>query len=454
MRENMSDLTGCVSRHQKMGLLTSQFVENCREMIVVAQKWLSSNFEMKDMSKASFVLGIKIQRDRSKRLLGLSQETYIKKVLERFRMQGCKSIDTLVEKSHGRSLNLYCKMDTERVDITRIPYASAVVNLMDTVMQIGVAIWTSTNLLLDMCSYSVAGPFLGVVKSSPTSRSSNMFYGKLLQENTVVTRLIPTSIHVSDARGKKIISYPGRLYDLKIDHSMCNMCESEAEEMGILRTDFFNVDEFIGGFGDSAVSKVSAIGDVDLAFDMLKKMEVMSGNHVKPNCITYSYLINGFRKAGKVAVAEEFWEDMQKVGIEPNVWTCDYDQWVRDCCKNGPMKDSLKYFNMIIEDKDLVKDVVPYNILINYLYKNRNIEGGKQLLSSMFTRGLIPDLVTYSTLIDGYCKEGESSVGTTRVVLDEMRSSLLVDVITFNTLLNGYFSIQKIGQKSYEGDVG
>jgi len=37
---------------------------------------------MKDMGEARYVLGIEIIRNRFKRLLGLSQEAYINKVLE------------------------------------------------------------------------------------------------------------------------------------------------------------------------------------------------------------------------------------------------------------------------------------------------------------------------------------------------------------------------------------
>ena len=53
-------------------------VENSNKMIDTAKKWLSSNFEMKDMGEVSYVLGVKIVRDRAKRLLDLFQETYIK----------------------------------------------------------------------------------------------------------------------------------------------------------------------------------------------------------------------------------------------------------------------------------------------------------------------------------------------------------------------------------------
>jgi len=57
---------------------------NSKEMINTTKKWWSSNFEMKDMGEASYVLGVKIIRDRVKRLLGLTQENYIKKMIKRY----------------------------------------------------------------------------------------------------------------------------------------------------------------------------------------------------------------------------------------------------------------------------------------------------------------------------------------------------------------------------------
>jgi len=39
---------------------------------------------MKDMGEARYVLGVEITRNRFKKLLGLSQEAYINKILERF----------------------------------------------------------------------------------------------------------------------------------------------------------------------------------------------------------------------------------------------------------------------------------------------------------------------------------------------------------------------------------
>ena len=70
---------------------------NDMEMIIATKGWLSSNFKM-DMGEADYILGVKISRDCLKKLLGLSQQTYINKVLERFQMHNCKPIDTPVAK--------------------------------------------------------------------------------------------------------------------------------------------------------------------------------------------------------------------------------------------------------------------------------------------------------------------------------------------------------------------
>ena len=42
------------------------------DSIITTKKWLSSTFEMKNMGEVNFVLGVKISRDRSKKLLSLS----------------------------------------------------------------------------------------------------------------------------------------------------------------------------------------------------------------------------------------------------------------------------------------------------------------------------------------------------------------------------------------------
>jgi hypothetical protein len=62
-----------------------------KTMLYETKSFLSSNFDMKDLGDASYVLGIEIHRDRTKGVLGLSQKSYIDRVLKRYNMHKCSA---------------------------------------------------------------------------------------------------------------------------------------------------------------------------------------------------------------------------------------------------------------------------------------------------------------------------------------------------------------------------
>ena len=62
---------------------------NDKGLLHEVKQFLSKKFDMKDMGEASYVIGIKIHKDKFQGILGLAQETYINKVLERFLMKDC-----------------------------------------------------------------------------------------------------------------------------------------------------------------------------------------------------------------------------------------------------------------------------------------------------------------------------------------------------------------------------
>jgi len=74
-------------------------------MLYDIKKYLSKNFEMKDMGEASYVIGIEIIRG----LLSLSQKEYINKILERYRMGECSGGVVPIQKG-----NKFSKMQCPR----------------------------------------------------------------------------------------------------------------------------------------------------------------------------------------------------------------------------------------------------------------------------------------------------------------------------------------------------
>ncbi|KAJ9546683.1 hypothetical protein OSB04_019226 [Centaurea solstitialis] len=94
------------------------------------KSWLSKCFQMKDLGEAAYILGIKIYRNRSKRLIGLSQSTYIDKILKKFRMDESKK--GFIPMQHGIVLSkTQCPVSSQDQDkMKSVPYASAIGSIM------------------------------------------------------------------------------------------------------------------------------------------------------------------------------------------------------------------------------------------------------------------------------------------------------------------------------------
>ncbi|KAL0453692.1 UNVERIFIED_CONTAM: Retrovirus-related Pol polyprotein from transposon TNT 1-94 [Sesamum latifolium] len=101
-------------------------IRNDVKMLGDIKAWLSTQFSMKDMGEASYILGIKIYTDGSRRMLGLTQSSYIEKVLKRFKMEHSKR--GLLPMRHGVkfSKKQSPKTDEELKRMLNFPYASAV----------------------------------------------------------------------------------------------------------------------------------------------------------------------------------------------------------------------------------------------------------------------------------------------------------------------------------------
>jgi len=98
--------------------------------ISALKKALGKSFAMKDLGAVKKILGMKIVRDRSKRMLWMSQEDYLKKVLERFNMHNAKPVHVPLP-GHLKLSKTQCREnDQEKEEMSKVPYSSAVGSLM------------------------------------------------------------------------------------------------------------------------------------------------------------------------------------------------------------------------------------------------------------------------------------------------------------------------------------
>ena len=94
------------------------------------KQMLSNQFAMKDLGDANHFLGMSIKRNRKKGILELSQESYIQKVLQRFKMQEGKAVSTPLPSYLKLSKDDSPKSDAEKAEMAKVPYSSAVGSLM------------------------------------------------------------------------------------------------------------------------------------------------------------------------------------------------------------------------------------------------------------------------------------------------------------------------------------
>nr|GEZ40967.1 hypothetical protein [Tanacetum cinerariifolium] len=99
-------------------------------MLQSVKTYLGKCFAMKDLGEAAYILGIKIYRDRSRRLIGLCQSAYIEKILKRYCMENSKRGSIPMQEKLTLSKSQGASRPAELKRMQNVSYASAVGSIM------------------------------------------------------------------------------------------------------------------------------------------------------------------------------------------------------------------------------------------------------------------------------------------------------------------------------------
>lgn len=98
-------------------------------------------------------------------------------------------------------------------------------------------------------------------------------------------------------------------------------------------------------------------------------------------------------------------EKMPKLGCVSNGVT--YGILIKGLCSNCRTALDLQLLlKMVKHGGDLEPDVVTYSMVIDGLCKQHELAKAFALCKQMHSSGVIPDIVTYSSLMNGLCKKG------------------------------------------------
>ncbi|GJR15522.1 retrotransposon protein, putative, ty1-copia subclass [Tanacetum coccineum] len=99
-------------------------------MLQDVKSYIGRCFAMKNLGEAAYILGIKIYRDRSWRLIGLCQSAYIEKILKRYHMENSKCESIPMQEKLRLSKSQGASTPAELKRMQNVPYASAVGSIM------------------------------------------------------------------------------------------------------------------------------------------------------------------------------------------------------------------------------------------------------------------------------------------------------------------------------------
>nr|GEY99312.1 hypothetical protein [Tanacetum cinerariifolium] len=97
-------------------------MENNIPMLQYVKSYLERCFSMKDLRESAYILGIKIYRDRSKRLIGLCQSAYIEKILKRYLMKNSKCETIPMQEKMKLSKSQGASTPAKKQRMLNVPY--------------------------------------------------------------------------------------------------------------------------------------------------------------------------------------------------------------------------------------------------------------------------------------------------------------------------------------------
>ncbi|MQL94867.1 hypothetical protein Taro_027537, partial [Colocasia esculenta] len=216
-----------------------------------------------------------------------------------------------------------------------------------------------------------------------------------------------------------------RVEDESVDHifTACSYASTIWREMSetVLQVQDLNI--ILRYFGEAKRWK-----DVSQLFDWMLK-------HDKTNVASYSSFIKYMGKSRNLIKALQAYDDIEDEAIRSNVSVC--NSLLGCMLKNGKFESCIKLFNQI-KDDGLVPDLVTYSTLLAGCIKvEHGYSKALQLVKELENRGLQMDSVIYGTLLaicasNNLCEEAEG-------FFHQMKAEgLSPNLFHYSSLLNAY----------------
>ncbi|KAG8385252.1 hypothetical protein BUALT_Bualt03G0022700 [Buddleja alternifolia] len=178
---------------------------------------------------------------------------------------------------------------------------------------------------------------------------------------------------------------------------------------------------------------------LEKALRFLERMQVVG---IEPNVITYNCLIKGYCEGNQIENAMKLIGEMPK-GCSPD--KVSYYTVMGFLCKERRIDELRRLLEKMSKESKLLPDQVTYNTLIHMFSKNGLAEEALGFLREAEERGFRVDKVGYTAIINCFCQGGR--IDRAKDIVDEMLSKgCSPDVVTYTAVLNGFCRVGEVDQ--------
>jgi pentatricopeptide repeat protein len=168
-------------------------------------------------------------------------------------------------------------------------------------------------------------------------------------------------------------------------------------------------------------------------------MQRMRDLSITPSPVTLGILVKTYGQAGNIDRVLHVWDEMEKQRGQANAVT--YGCMIDACVKCGHLNKAVEIFQGMRETGKH-RNTILYTTLIKGYGLEKDLASALELFREMPREGVPYNTITYNSIIDACVKGGD--LATAEALLHEITapsSALEPDLITFSTLLKGYCHI-------------
>jgi pentatricopeptide repeat protein len=168
---------------------------------------------------------------------------------------------------------------------------------------------------------------------------------------------------------------------------------------------------------------------------VLQVWEEMATQREQANAVTYGCMIDACVKCGHLSTAVDIFKNMRQAGKHRN--TILYTTLIKGYGLDKDLKSALELFREMPQE-GVPYNTITYNSIIDACVKSGDLATAEALLHDIASPGtaLEPDLITFSTLLKGYCHVGELDKALQLAEAIKARG-LRCDELVYNTLMDG-----------------